>query len=146
MLELAHHDANAMPSLMSSTWPTAAQKKSCASTGMGPFHAPSYTHEQLTLAHPVHNGLLPRTVAWAHIISVSGIAASPMLELAHGVNAIPLSMSSTWPTAAQKKSCASTSMGPFHAPSYTDKQLALDYRGHSRLQHKTTMWAYMIFS
>jgi len=145
MLELAH-GVNAIPLLMSLTWPMADQKKSCASTGMGPFHAQSYTHKQLTSTHQANNGLPHRIITWAHIISVSGIAASPMLELAHGVNAIPLSMSSTWPTADQKKSCASTGMGPFHAPSYTDKQLALDYRGHSRLQHKTTMWAYMIFS
>ena len=81
MLELAH-DANAMPLSMSSSWPTAAQKKSRASTGMGPFHAPSYTHEQPALAHQAHNGLPHRTVMWAHIILCSGIAAKPCARIA----------------------------------------------------------------
>ena len=76
MLELAR-DANAMPLSMRSSWLTAAQKKSRASTGMGPFHALTYMREQLTLAHPAHNGLPHRTVVWAHIILVSGIAAEP---------------------------------------------------------------------
>jgi len=81
VLELAH-DANTMPLSTSSSWPTAAQKKLCASIGMGPFHAPSYTHEQPVLAHQAHNGLLHRTVMWAHIILLSGIAAEPCAQIA----------------------------------------------------------------
>ena len=80
MLELAH-DANAMPLSMSSSWPTAAQNKSRASIGMGPFHAPSYTHEQPALAHQAHNGLPHRTVVWAHISLFSGIAAEPYARI-----------------------------------------------------------------
>jgi len=143
MLELAH-GVNAIPLSMSLTWPMADQKKSCASTGMGIFHAQSYTHKQLTSAHQANNGLPHRIITWAHMISVSGIAASPMLELAHGVNAIPLSMSSTWPTADQKKSCASTGMGPFHAQSYTHKQLASAHQAHNGLPHRIITWAHMI--
>jgi len=50
MLTLAHH-MNALPLLMSSGLLAAAQKKEHASTGMGPFHALSYSYKQLALAH-----------------------------------------------------------------------------------------------
>jgi len=63
------------PLLMSSSWPTAAQKKSHASTGIGPFHALSYTDKQLALAHQIHNRLPHETAAWANMILISGMAA-----------------------------------------------------------------------
>jgi len=50
MLTLAYH-MNALPLPMSSGLLTAAQKKEHASTGMGPFHALSYSYKQLALAH-----------------------------------------------------------------------------------------------
>ena len=63
------------PLLMSLSWPTAAQKKSHASTGIGPFHVPSYIDKQLALAHQIRNGLLHKTAAWANMILISGMAA-----------------------------------------------------------------------
>jgi len=60
---------------MSLSWPTAAQKKSHASTGIGPFHALLYTDKQLALAHQICNGLPHETAAWANVILISGMAA-----------------------------------------------------------------------
>src|ERR1700704_148420 len=80
MLKLAH-GVNAIPLSMSLTWPTADQKKSCASTGMGPFHAQSYTHKQLASAHQAHNGLPHRTITWAPMILVSRTAAGPYARI-----------------------------------------------------------------
>ena len=74
MLILAN-DMNALPFPMTSSWPIAARKKLHASTGIGPFHALENANKQLTLAHQPHNVLLHKTVMWAYIILVSGMAA-----------------------------------------------------------------------
>jgi len=67
-----------------------------------------------------------------------------MLELACDTNAIPLSRSLSWPTAAQKKSHTSTRMGPFHTPSYTYEQPSSAHQAHNGLPHRTVVWAHII--
>jgi len=68
-------DKNALPLPISLSWPTAVQNTSCASTGMGPFQALSYTDKHLALAHQTYNELPHETAAWAYMVFVSRMAA-----------------------------------------------------------------------